>query len=314
MVDNRGRGFLGFSYFRTRDYRQSYLVDQNFHQPFPLTGWPGDAARATPVGAVLNYYDPATPVVTALPSGRHFVHIDQETFREYELNQQLTRTINRTRTFDTASGAIDLETVTTTAPTGETYTTSTDFTLQSSGVCLGLPDQVSVTRSGYNMTAQTRSVDNTFDSACRLQSTVNTSESVASKQLKESFTFDGYGNVKTITLDSADGTAADRKTELFYDTPGHLGHLPSSIKRYIAGEPEHTDSFTYDYALVLPLTHTSVGGNVTLFAYDDLGRPTQLTRPDGTYSQFLRDAELIEYFENSVPAEAVLDSDTGIVW
>jgi hypothetical protein len=188
--------------------------------------------------------------------GRYYVHIDQETFREYELNNQLTRTINRTRTYSTTSGAIDLETVTTTAPTGETYTTSTDFTLQNLGSCLGLPDQVSVTRSGYNMTAQTRSVDNQFDSACRLQYTINTSEPLASKQLKENFTYDAFGNVKTNTLDSADGTAADRQTEFFYDTPGHPGHLPSSIKRYISGESAHTESFTWDYNLALPLTRT----------------------------------------------------------
>ncbi len=212
------------------------------------------------------------------------------------------------------SGALDAETVTTTATTGETYTTSTDFTLLNTGSCLGLPDQVSVTRSGYNMTAQTRSVDNAFDSACRLQYTTDTSETDAAKQLKESVTYDGFGNVKTITLNSANGGASnERKTEFFYDTPGHLGHLPSSIKRYITGESVHTESFTHDYNLVLPLTHTAYG-SVTSVVYDDLGRPTQLNRPDGTYSQFLRDTQMIGYFENSVPYEGVLDSDNGIVW
>jgi hypothetical protein len=143
--------------------------------------------------------------------GRYFVHVDQETFRENELNQQLTRTITRTRTYNTTSGALDLETVTTQAPSGATYTTTTGVTLQDLGPCLGLPDFVSVTRSAPNVPTQTRTVDNVFSSTCRLSSSTNTSETAAAMQLKTSYTYDGVGNTKTITINDAGNTAGQER-------------------------------------------------------------------------------------------------------
>jgi YD repeat-containing protein len=148
-----------------------------------------------------------------------------------------------------------------------------------------------------------------------LQHTIDTSESLAAKQLKRSLTYDGFGNVKTITLDSADGTAADRQTEFFYNAPGHLGHLPSSISRYISGEPAHTESFTWNYHLTLPLTHTAaVGVPATQWSYDDLGRLSRETRSDGTFTDFVLNMDYVGQMQNSIPARVLSGSDGSATW
>jgi YD repeat-containing protein len=97
------------------------------------------------------------------------------------------------------------------------------------------------------MTARTRGVDNSFNATtCRLDFETDNSETDQNKQLKASYTYDSWGNVTSITLDSANGSASDRKTEYVYDTAGHLGHFPRQVKRYQDAENPHTVSMTWD--------------------------------------------------------------------
>jgi RHS repeat-associated protein len=325
LVDNRGRGFLGFGTFRTIDVRNGHFIDHDFFHEFPSTGWPKySIRRRTSNSQYIAVYDPYEPVADLLGPGRYFVHIDDEIVQEYEVGgtyaEQLIRTISRNREYDATSGAVSEEITTTQPHSGDTHVTEVNTTLENSGNCLGLPGYVSVTRT-QGVTSQTREVDNQF-TACHIEYSIDLSEANQSRQLKTSLTYDVYGNVKTITLNSANGLTpsgqpvSPRVTEFFYDAPNHPGHLPSSIRRHINGEYAHKEFFTWDYDLILPLSHkdTEVDGRITYFQYDNFGRLKELTRPDGSIRTFYRTIDYIDYFDSNIEGTAFSDSDGNVEW
>ena len=91
---------------------------------------------------------------------------------------------------------------------------------------------------------------------------------------------------QSVTRDSADGAAADRRIEFDYDSNMHL---PETISSVITGSTDHETHYTWDYLLVLPLSETAVGGLTTSWQYDVFGRRTREDRPDGTHTTFTVD-------------------------
>lgn len=293
--DNQGRGFLGFATYVAIDSRTALYGAWKYRQDFPYVGRFDNSWIFQPT----NFWGMVTtdPVwnhtqTTGVGGIRYFVFEDSNTTKEYQVGGPssglLVRTIVRDPTYETTYGSVDLETITTTPYAGESYTTTVDYTLLNltGPWCLGLPDAISVTRSGSQTASQTRSVDNLFN-GCSLENSTNTSEVAQDDQLKTSFSYDSFGNTKTITRNSANNSAANRKTEFFYDTPGHVGQLPSSTKQYIGGT-DYTELYTWDYRFATPASHTAAGGQLTSWQYDELGRVSREDRPDSTYTTWIR--------------------------
>ena len=285
----RGRGFLGFRQMRTYDPREGTRFFRNlYRQDFPYVGrlewqeiWLGDWSSK------IKKTDP-TWISTQTQTGVYFVRPGSITTNTYEITGALKntsyRTVVNTPIYETVYGNVTQRVVQTTSAQvpGDTYTTTLNFqyTNLTTHWCLGLPTQVTSTRSATGATTKTRTINNTFDgTACHLLTTINASETNAALQLKTTVSYDSYGNIKTVTRDSANGAAADRKAELFYD---QWGHLVDSETSYVDSTTDSVISQTWDYRFGLPLTLTSTQGQTTSYLYDSFGRPTNETNPDGT--------------------------------
>jgi RHS repeat-associated protein len=145
--------------------------------------------------------------------------------------------------------------------------------------CLGLPTQTTVTSTLPDLTSQTRTVSNgTPDYVlCRLtQEVVEPASSTL--RVTTSYGFDSCGNVNSVTIvgKKPDGTDMDsRQTQSNFGT---ACLFPESITNAL----NQTSSATYNLDLGLPATQTDPNNLTVSFQYDNFGRPTLVTRPDGT--------------------------------
>ncbi len=295
LTDVQGRGNLGFRAVRASDSRDGTFIDRFYHQSWPYIGMLNYEQLGQPVTyTVIRKNDPnwTHSTLGSGSSARIFRRLANHTIQDFEvggaLNGQEIRKIVRTPTFETTHGNITVDQVTTTSAqaSGDTYTTTTNYQYANYTTpwCLGLPTQIQVTRSATGALTKTRTVNQTFNSInCRLLTSTNASESSTALQLKTTLTYDGYGNVKTVTRDSVDGTAADRKTEYFYD---QWGQFAESEKAYVDGKPDPVLTYSWDYSLNLPSSFENAQGQTTTWQYNEIGRLEKETRPDGTYSDF----------------------------
>jgi YD repeat-containing protein len=91
------------------------------------------------------------------------------------------------------------------------------------------------------------------------------------------FTYNGQGQIATVTTPPRAGITENRTTTYTYDTNGYL----QSIAGPIAGS---TRTYTYDgYGRVR--TTTNSDGYTVTYDYDALDRQTKATYPDGTYEE-----------------------------
>jgi len=287
LIDMQGRGFLGFYQRWVYDYRGGTRRTRYYYnQSFPYIGrLEGD--RMYQASNTFIYRRNPVWANDTLSGGRRFVYLDYIDTKQYEMggtyNGQLITDRRDDYTFENTKGQLTKVVTTTSSPyyTG-TFTRTTDLSYSTSGWCYDLITNVSVTASAPSATTYTRETDRTVDTVdCVVLTETDKSVSDLDYNLETTFTYDSYGNVKTITEDSANGAAADRQTEFFYDS---VGQFPTSQSFYISGQPTQTISRTFDYKLGLPLTETDVGGLQTTFTYDIFGRRTGITRPDNTTS------------------------------
>ncbi|MEM7765591.1 MAG: FG-GAP-like repeat-containing protein [Pseudomonadota bacterium] len=283
----RGRGFLGFRQVRRYDYRDGTRFQRDiFRQSFPYIGryeW-RERRRGDWTWISLNY--PGWTHVN-LPAGVVFVKQNSQTFYDYELGKTQVgdyyRLTRDTHTYDNTYGNLKKSVVTVTSPQfSGTYITTTDFAYDNYTTpwCVGLPKTVSVTRDTPDAPATTRTVANTFNSStCRLETSTNTTLAAASDQLKRTYTYDSFGNVRSVSLDAADGSADDRKLETIFDT---YGQVVNTEIRHVDGAPDYTTLRTWDPVLAVQKTETDTRGLTTSWQHDSFGRTTQTTVPDGT--------------------------------
>ncbi|HNP34891.1 MAG TPA: FG-GAP-like repeat-containing protein [Woeseiaceae bacterium] len=286
----KGRGFLGFRQIREYDYSGSgYRMSRRlYRQDFPYVGrleweetwidnWSNRSAKLDPAWYQSTDY-----------SGVYFVRASSTTHYRFQIGgpdhaKKVRKTVDDP-SFDETYGNVTKRVITTTSDfaIGDTYKTTIDYTRSNltGPWCLSLPTQVKVTREAPGATTQVRTMNNTFDPGnCALLTSTDASMASTADQLKATLTYDGYGNVKTVTEDNANGTAADRKTEYFFDTDGQL---PTSIKRYVDSYTDPTTSIVWDYKHTKPLSVEDARGQKTSWTYDMLGRLASETRPDST--------------------------------
>ncbi len=284
----KGRGFLGFRQMRTYDTREGTRIYRNlYRQDFPFVSrlewrevWLGDWSSR------INKTDP-TWISSQSPTGVYFVRPAYTITDSYEISGALKGTSYRTvrddpyhePTFGNVTNRVT--TATSLQAPGESYITTQNFQFANYTVpwCVGRPTQVTTTRSAPGATTRTRTLNNTFDAAsCKLLTTTNASETSTAQQLKTTLTYDSYGNIKTLTRDSANGATTDRKTEFFYD---QWGHFVETEKSYVDNATDSVVAQTWDYRYGLPLVLTNTQGQTTSYLYDSFGRVTKETTADG---------------------------------
>ncbi len=100
------------------------------------------------------------------------------------------------------------------------------------------------------------------------------------------YTYDGYGNVDTVT------DARGNITTTEYETILHT-HPSRIISPATNGVSHITRITSYDYRWGQPTTQIDENGNITTFAYDGLGRPVQTDYPDGGQEVKVYDDSLV---------------------
>jgi RHS repeat-associated protein len=176
-----------------------------------------------------------------------------------------------------------------------TQTLSTTFAPpDTANWCVALPieSQVSYTSTAVGASAVTRSVQFTPDSAnpakCRTKAMI-TEPASAKYRVTETYDFDDFGNVssKTVVGRERDGSGsyvdmAPRTSSTNWGATGQFATFETNAM----GE---SASSSYDYGAatlqkVSDASSTAENPIDVTFLYDDFGRRTRETRPDGTYT------------------------------
>lgn len=292
--DLRGRGFLGFNKVRITDSRDGRYSESTYLQVFPFTGLQDLVLQHQPDGKIISGFDPAWDEypVTVNDGTYHFLHLRQSpatasVSTEYEVdpdsasNGLLTRSITRKVRYDFTHGEISRDISTVRSPVHSSiFTTTVDTVFESfagSGYCLGYPGRIDVTRSDSVEPAQVRTRQYTYNSFCSRLSKVQGPANDPGRQLVTTYGIDSYGKTISITRDSGDGLAPDRRTTIGWDLIG--GYRPVTATAEISGETGLTDRRTWNYGLGLESSHTDPRGLTTSWQYDDFGRLSAETRP-----------------------------------
>jgi RHS repeat-associated protein len=220
---------------------------------------------------------------------RQFVRVETSTTHDYEVggiaDGELLRTTTVDPAYDQTYGYLTSTTSTVTnAGATETFTSTTVYTRPatpfSTPWCLDVPDVVQTTKTLPNAMSAVRKTRFYRNSAnCKVTEMRDESDANLAKQLTTTFTYDLYGNVDVTTLDSVDGTAPDRSTDVNFDANGQF---PTSIT---VGGVNLTGQATFNPLFGNRSSVTGPDGLTTSFLYDDFGRVTKETRPVG-YTNF----------------------------
>ena len=294
-VDRSGRGWMSFDNHVVKDLDNGTYSYTEYNQTWPYAGRTElTQLRRSSDNQVISQSDTTW---TSYPYGgtptRYFVYVSQVESKDWEVggsaNGTHLRTVLDEPTFSTTYGLIESRTVTTTQPgTSISSTAVTDYNpgVNTTYWCLGLPGGASPYTVSTQVTTQpgsasaTRTLYHAYNSNCTLNYTIDQSESSGAKQLKTTFTFDGFGNPNVISLDSYDGSAQDRSIDYTFDA---FGQFP--IKEEIGTVGLYTET-TWDYVAGQPATLKGTDGLTTALTYDSFGRLASETGPgvDTTYS------------------------------
>lgn len=295
-LHQQGRGFLGFGKFRSVDSRNGFIQLVTQSQAFPTIGMPTGAVFYQPNGTTKVAETANTLQSLSFGSGwdtRSFPYVSQSINDAYEVEVGGPRdgawTVRKTSTVNAIDSYGNPTTVTVAATDQDTSSpwylesyqlqTVNTITNDATNWCLGLPSQTAVTSTLPDSTAQTRTVSYaSLDYVlCRIGQEV---VEPASSTLKVTTTygFDGCGNVNSVSVvgKKPDGTnMASRQTQFNFGAPCLL---PESVTNAL-GETSNT---IYNYDFGLPDTQIDANLLSVSYQYDNFGRPTVMTRPDGT--------------------------------
>jgi len=303
--DLQGRGFLGFAFRAWVDSRDGTAQRRSYKQDFPYIGAVSNARRTQQPSGVAITEEQATYASFSYGSGyetRVFPYANQTTQLLREVGGayggSLLRTVTTTNTYDSATGTLYDQTVTTTEPTSgangvsagqawtqRTYSPLASLSNDTVSWCLGRPGEIQQTRShtGYGGSSQTRTQQLTWNTTrCRPTQTV-LQPGDPQWEVKTELAYDDdsgnaqpdFGNL-TGTQVTGIGMAA-RTTSVNW---GSTGQFPVSVTNALS----QTTQKGYDYALGVQTSETDPNGVQVSWQYDAFGRKSRENRPDGTYS------------------------------
>ena len=146
--------------------------------------------------------------------------------------------------------------------------------------CMGLPLTASVTNVVPGQTTRTRSYGFSVNtSACRVEQQVIEPNTAALK-VTTTLGFDTCGNVNSVQVTGSkpDGTAMTPRTTGF--NFGTRCQLPETVTNTL----NQSTTLAYRYDFGVPGSATDPNQVSTSWQYDDFGRRTLETRPDGTWT------------------------------
>lgn len=291
----QGRGFLGFAQVTATDSRNGLVTETQYRQSFPYVGRPERTTVRNGTKTV-SVYDPTWAARTTIvndPAGDyHFVYLGADITQSHEVDPDgwyegsLTRTVDRTLTWNFNHGAVTTENILVSSPQqpAQVFRTTRSITLndslRSSAWCLGLPERVDITKDVSGANAQTRTVQYTYDTlTCRTVTETTGPVAIPAQQLRTAYVYDAYGRMTSITRSDGNAQLPARQIVLDYDP---MGLRVASESQLIGGESDHVVRRTWDNALGLEQSRTSVQGQTISWTYDEFGRLKTETRPVGS--------------------------------
>ena len=290
-VNRQGRGFLGFAKRVTTDSRNGYntKTEDAYLQSFPYTGLLASSTLKQSSGTKLRETTHSWATLSWGPTEpRSFPYLSSSSSKDYELGGTHYRTVTTAVNGGAAgisatSGLVtDATTTTTEVATGVNAGSSRSERTWHSSVyddttnwCLGRPQTTQLIAS-HTLTdgnTITRTTGTTWDGTyCRPSQVIEESGS-PTLQVTTGLLYDGFGNVNSQTVTGI-GLAARTTTASW----GASGQFPTSVTNALS----QTTSRGWNYSLGLPGSITDPNGLVTSWSYDNFGRRTNESRPDGT--------------------------------
>lgn len=307
----QGRGFEGFYWARQHDSRNGVYQYSYYERTFPYIGslFRQDTLEsdgATYMARTLNTYTSSTPggLSGTTCTLCYFPYISTSTVYNFEPTGSKKggsgayvsyTTTNYTydgygNLTDTKATTTDTDSAFPASPfNGDSWITEIANTItndnSAANWCLGRPSNTTTTKTVPGLAAQTRTVAHTIDYA-KCRATVETVEpNDTHLKVTTSFGFDACGNTNSVSVvglnqNGAAMPARTTTTNYSYSTPQRCA-LPEAVTNALS----QTTVTAYNYNFGLPSSTTDPNNIITAsWLYDDFGRKTKETRPDGTYT------------------------------
>ena len=293
----QGRGLDGFYAQQLYDSRNALYEDKYWSRSFPTTGMISkDVLSQNSSGTITVFTTVYTPSVATLNgtsyNERYFPYISQSVENDNEVggsdNGNPITQVTKSYVYDNYGNATTVTTATTDEDASSPWYTQTWQTQvvrtiapNTSEWCLSLPTQTTVenTIPGSSLTRTTSfSPDYTN---CRITSQIAEPSSTTLK-VSTTYGFDTCGNVNSVAIigtKAGGGAMATRTTSANYGT--HC-EFPESV----TNPQNETTAIAYNYALGVPSSQTDPNQLTTSWQYDNYGRKTLESRPDGTSTTY----------------------------
>jgi len=274
-----GRGFLGFKVLEQTDLQTGIVTRSEYNQTFPNIGTPLLITKTTAGGVELARTE-NTPASKSLNAGKtYFPYVAYSKEQGKDLNAVILPSTETWNTFDDWGNLTQ-----TISQTSDGFKKQTDntYTNDATKWFLGRLTRASVASTINNSWTLTRVSVFEYDTTTGLlnKETIEPDAANVQFRLDTTYTFDAFGNRKTVTISSpATGTAAivTRTTTTTYDA---RGQFPVAVANALG----HPESKTFDSRFGVVANLTGPNALATSWQYDSFGRKTRETRADGTYT------------------------------
>ncbi|MDP6437749.1 MAG: FG-GAP-like repeat-containing protein [Gammaproteobacteria bacterium] len=291
----RGRGFMGFSRVQETDSRNGVVVETDYETGHPFVGRVGAKIRYQSLGGnQISSYDPEW-LSSETYTGVDFVYLDTLETRKYEVggpnDGELITITTEDNTYNLTYGYLtSSETKAARADWPSIFYTTTKTvtpfsdSLGAAWWCLGLPAQVDETRQNPWEAPETRSTTYSgYQSDCKARTITEGANAAPSQQLVTALTYDTAGNIETRIQDDGDSStpAEPRETRFNHDD---WNNRVTREERVQPGEDSYVVTTGWNLRFGLENSVTDVNLHTTTTNFDNFGRPTVITRPDGATS------------------------------
>lgn len=301
-LNQQGRGFLGFASTSTQDMRTNIQHNVSYRQDFPLIGSIAEddyfqPGGVTPINTTTKLYTLVTLDGTANHQ-RVFGYLSSATVQKYEVgdvkNGSPVANIATTYAEDSFGNVTntritltDTDAALGSAPAspfkGLQWTTAISSSIANdSGPnwCIGRPSTTTTQKTAPGEPTLTRTVNHTIDyTNCRATQEIL---EPGNQRLQVTTTFGflpaGCGNITSVSVVGLDQNGNPMPARTVSTSYGTACELAESVTDSLG----QTTATQYDYRFVVPTQSYDINNLLTSSAYDDFGRKTQETGPDGT--------------------------------